>query len=207
MYAPGHFAQQDVAHLHALVRERSFATLVSLFDGALFATHVPLVLDAGRGPLGTLVGHVARANPHGRAFDGRTPALAIFVGPHAYVSPRWYRSGPRNVPSWNYAAVHASGTPRAVDDPAAVQDLLARTSAIYEAGAKEPWTPSAAPATYVTGLARAIVAFELPIERLEGKWKLSQNKSAEDRAGVVAGLRAEGDPEGHAIAALMEALP
>jgi transcriptional regulator len=210
MYAPEHFAETDVARLHALMRERSFATLVSLLDGELFATHVPLLLDTARGPHGTLVGHVARANPHARAFDGRTPALAIFHGPHAYVSPRWFVS-PRNVPTWNYVAVHASGTPHPIEDAALVHDVVARTAAVYEGGAKEPWTPDAAPAPFIAGLQRAIVAFELPIARLTGKWKLSQNKSAEDRAGVVAGLRAEaaGGAEANAaaaVAALMETL-
>jgi len=204
VYVPNHFAETDVAKLHALVREHSFATLVSWLDGAPFATHVPLLLDAERGAFGTLIGHVARANPHARAFDGATPALAIFRGPHAYVSPRWYASEP-NVPTWNYVAVHVSGRPRVVDDAAQVRRVLSRTAAIYEAGADEPWTPEGV-ASYVEKLQRGIVAFEMPIETLHGKRKLSQNKPAADRAGVVAGLRASGDAESLAVAREMEGL-
>ena len=205
MYVPKHFAESDAAKLHALMRAHAFATLVSWQDGAPFTTHVPLLLDAERGPLGTLVGHVARANPHAASFDGASPALAIFLGPHAYVSPRWYASAPR-VPSWNYQAVHATGTLRRIDDPASVRALLARSAAIYEAGAPGAWSLDSVPVTYASGAMKGIVAFELPIERLEGKWKLSQNTTPADRAGVVTALRAGGDPEAVAIAAAMEAL-
>jgi transcriptional regulator len=206
MYVPKHFAETDVARLHALMRAHTFATLVSTIDGAPFATHVPLLLDAERGLLGTLVGHVARANPHWQAFDGSRPALAIFHGPHAYVSPRWFASTP-NVPSWNYEVVHASGTPQRQGDPAAVRALLERSAAVFEAGAVEPWTLASVTADYVTGMQRGIVAFEIPIERLEGKRKLSQNKAVTDRAGIAAGLRAEGRADEIAIAAAMELLP
>jgi transcriptional regulator len=204
VYVPNHFAVTDVAALHALVREHSFATLVSVLDGEPFATHVPLLLDADRGPLGTLVGHVARGNPHARAFDGATPALAIFRGPHAYVSPRWYASEP-NVPTWNYQAVHAVGRPCVQDDAKRVRDLLVRTAALFESG-PAPWTVDAVPARYADKLQNAIVAFELPIEKLVGKHKLSQNKSPADRAGVVAALRAAGDAESAAVARAMERL-
>ena len=206
MYVPKHFAETDVEKLHALMRAHGFATLVSVIDGAPFATHVPLILDAERGEFGTIVGHVAKANPHWHAFDGQSSALAIFQGPHAYVSPRWYASSPR-VPSWNYEAVHAIGVPRVVDDAEQARAILARSAAIYESGAKEPWTVAAQPESYIAGAQRAIVAFELPIARLEGKRKLSQNVSPADRAGVAAGLRASGDPSGVAIAAAMEAIP
>jgi len=204
MYVPRHFAETEQGRLHALVRAHGFATLVSVLDGEPFATHVPLLLDAERGPAGTLFGHVARSNPHWRGFDGRAPALAIFHGPHAYVSPRWYRAGDQ-VPTWNYVVVHASGAPRVVEEPAAVRALLGRMAAQYEAGAATPWDPAGLPERVADGLQRAIVAFELPIERLEGKRKLSQNKAPADRAGVVAGLRAAGDPASVAVAVEMEA--
>jgi transcriptional regulator len=203
VYVPRHFAESDRERLHALVCAHGFATLVSVLGGEPFATHVPLLLDAERGAEGTLLGHVARSNPHWRAFDGRTPALAVFHGPHAYVSPRWYR-GADQVPTWNYVAVHARGRPRVLDDPARVRSLLARLSAQYEAGAAAPWDPAGLPERVAEGLQRAIVAFELPIERLTGKRKLSQNKAPADRAGVVAGLRAAGDPASLAVAAEME---
>lgn len=203
MYAPRHFAETHLATLHALMREHSFATLVSWLDGAPFATHVPLLVDEARGALGTLVGHVARANPHAAAFDGVSPTLAIFQGPHAYVSPRWYAASP-NVPTWNYVAVHATGRARVLDDAASVRALLERSAALHETG-PAPWTAHAH-AEYVEKLVRGIVAFELPIEKLEGKRKLSQNKTAADRSGVVAALRAHGGENELAIAAAMEAL-
>jgi len=206
MYVPKPFAETDVARLHALVRAHPFATLVSSAAGELFASHVPLLLDATDGGLGTLHGHVARANPHAAALADGVPSLAIFHGAHAYVSPRWYAGAP-NVPTWNYVAVHASGTARALTDPVAVRGLLARTAAAFEAGAGAPWTLEQVPAPWADGLQRAIVAFALPIERLEGKRKLSQNKSAADRAGVVAALRASGLPGDAEVAAAMEALP
>ncbi len=206
MYVPTHFAETDVARLHALVRAHAFATLVSAVDGAPFATHVPLLLDAERGALGTLVGHMARANPHWQAFDGGSPTLAIFHGPHAYVSPRWFAST-LNVPSWNYEVVHASGAPRLLEDPAVVRGLLERSAATFEAGAATPWTLASVTENYVAGLQRGIVAFEIPIVRLEGKRKLSQNKSADDRAGIAAGMRAEGLADEIAIASSMESLP
>jgi transcriptional regulator len=205
MYVPKHFAETDVERLRALMRAHAFATLVSMTDGVPFATHVPLLLDPERGPLGTLVGHLARANPQWQAFDGSSPALAIFQGPHAYVSPRWFASTP-NVPSWNYEVVHASGAPRVLDDPAAVRALLERSAATFEAGAATPWTLASVTENYLAGLQRGIVAFEIPIEQLEGKWKLSQDKHQADRAGIAAGLRAEGRSDEIAIAAAMELL-
>lgn len=204
MYVPNHFAETDVARLRALMREHAFATVFAMLDGAPFATHVPLLLDAERGPLGTLVGHVARANPHARAFDGATPLLAIFHGPHAYVSPRWYQTAPA-VPTWNYVAVHATGRARVLDDAAQVRALLARTAALYEAGADAPWTTEAA-SEHVEKRLRGIVAFEMPIETLEGKRKLSQNTTPADRAGVIAALRAQGDAASLSVAREMEAL-
>jgi transcriptional regulator len=205
MYVPRPFAETDVARLHALMRAHPFATLVSAVAGVPFATHLPLLLDEARGPSGTLEGHVAGPNPHAEAFDGATPALAIFHGPHCYVSPRGYAGSP-NVPTWNYVAVHAVGRPSRVSDAGRVRDLLARTAALFEAGAKEPWSLAEVPESWAAGMARAIVAFELPIDELHGKRKLSQNKTAADRDGVIAALRAAGDEQSLAVAAQMEAL-
>jgi transcriptional regulator len=206
MYVPRPFAETDVGRLHALVRAHPFATLVSVVDGVPFATHLPLLLDESRGALGTLEGHVAGPNPHAEEFDGEKPALAVFHGPHAYVSPRWYAASP-NVPTWNYVVVHAVGRPRHLSDRARVRELLARTSARFEARAEQPWSLEQVPEGWAGGMARSIVAFEFEIEQLQGKCKLSQNKSAADRAGVVAALRAAGDAESLAVAAHMEALP
>jgi len=213
MYVPDHFAEKEIPALHALIRAHSFALLVTArADDAPLATHLPLVLDAKRGELGTLIGHVARANGHWRAFDGKTPALAVFSGPHAYVSARWYPTA-KQVPTWNYVAVHASGTPRRIDDPTRTFELLRKLmhqneSALPELArghGKGPRELSDIPFAHLDKLLRSIVAFELPIERLEGKRKLSQNKKPAERRGLIAGLRAAGGADALAIAELMSA--
>ena len=204
MYVPERFAETDPERLRAIMRAQPFATLVSLVGGELYATHVPLLLDADRGAHGTLLGHVAAENRHHEAFDGRTPALAIFHGPHAYVSPRWYAPGVPHVPTWNYVAVHATGPLVRIDAADRVLALLARLSAEFEP-AEGGWTPPGVPAAYVDKLASRIVAFELPIERIEAKRKLSQNMGRPDRRGVVTALADAKDDSARAIAALMEA--
>jgi transcriptional regulator len=205
MYRPPHFDASETAWCHALIRAESFGTLVSVDDaGAPFATHLPFLLDAERGPLGTLVGHVARGNPQWRLF-GPGSVLAIFQGPHTYVSPAWYDVHP-SVPTWNYVAVHAYGTPSLVEDPARVKAILARLVETHEAGREDPWRLESLAEDYVRGMLRGIVAFEIPIARLEGKAKLSQNRGAGDRARVRAALAA-GDPLARAVAALMEEPP
>ena len=203
MYVPKHFEPADTAWCHALMARESFALLVSTgADGLPFATHLPLLLDADRGPRGTIVGHLARANPHARLLAEGRPTLAVFQGPHAYVSPGWYRTHP-SVPTWNYVAAHATGRPALIEEPARVTALLARMVATYEAGRAEPWRFDSLAEDYVAGMIRAIVAFELPIDRLEGKAKLSQNRPAVDQAGAIRGLDATGDPLARATAALM----
>jgi transcriptional regulator len=213
MYTPTHFAEDDVATLHALMRAHSFALLATARPGeAPVATHLPLLLDAERGGLGTLIGHVARANAHWRSFDGKTPALAVFTGAHAYVSARWYPSA-KQVPTWNYEAVHAVGTPRRIDDPARVFELLrtlmvANEAVLPEAAralGKGPHELADIPFPHLDKLTRGIVAFELPIERLEGKRKLSQNKKPSERRALIAGLRAVGGAGAAAIADAMQA--
>lgn len=201
MYIPGSFAETDREVLFALMRENAFASLVTVADGAPFATHLPFLLDADRGEHGTLVGHMARANPQWRGFGGE--ALVIFQGEHGYVSPTWYAAGD-NVPTWNYAAVHAYGRPRVLDDAAAARRVIDRLSSIYEEGRTPAWSTASVPEVFVDKLVGAIVAFEIPIERLEGKLKLSQNKTAADRAGVIEGLRAEKRADAEALAALMQ---
>lgn len=203
MYIPGHFDASEPAWCHRCIREASFALLVGA-DGAgvPFATHLPLRLDPDRGPLGTLEGHVARANPQWRHFASGRPVLAVFQGPHAYVSPSWYATRP-GVPTWNYVAVHAYGVPALIEDSARVRALLARLTETYERGRSEPWRVDALPEAYVAGMIRSIVAFEIPIDRLEGKAKLGQNRSLADRRGAIDGLRAAGDPGSRAVADLM----
>ncbi len=203
MYVPEAFETSEPEWCHALIRAEGFATLVTVDAGGVpFATHAPLLLDERRGPLGTLLGHVARANPQWRVFTAGRPALAVFQGPHAYISPTWYEAHP-SVPTWNYVAVHAYGVPAVLEDPARVTALLARLTRTYESGRPNPWTFESLTEEYVWRMIRAIVAFEIPIERLEGKAKLSQNRSAADQVGVRAGLEASGDPLANAVAALM----
>jgi transcriptional regulator len=204
VYVPRHFAETDSERLREIVIAHPFATLVSPVRGELFATHVPLALDAARGPHGTLLGHVAAENAHAEAFDGRTPALAIFAGPHTYVSPRWYAPGVPHVPSWNYVAVHATGPLVRIDAQDRVLSLLSRSAAEFEPS-QGGWTPGSVPDAYIGKLWTRIVAFEMPIARLEGKRKLSQNMPRPDRRGVIEALAKAADDDARAIAAEMEA--
>lgn len=200
MYVPEHFRESDQPTLHAFMRAHSFATLVSTGVDGMIATHLPLLLDADRGPCGTLVGHLARANPHGALLAEGGEALAIFHGPHAYVSPQWYTT-PMAVPTWNYAVVHAYGRPRLIEDEAALRDVLMRTVAEFEATFDYQWQPPEG--DFVDKLARQVIGFEIEIDRLEGKMKLSQNRPKADQTGTIAGLRATGGPDALAVAELM----
>jgi transcriptional regulator len=203
MYVPKQFQVSDREWCHDLIRAEPFGLLVGVDEGGKpFATHLPFLVDAERGPLGTLLGHVARANPQWRYFRPDRPVLALFTGPHAYVSPAWYEVHP-SVPTWNYVAVHAYGVPALVEEPLLVRDLLTRLARTFEAGRPDPWSPDSLPADYLAGMEKGIVAFEIPIDRLEGKAKLSQNRGAADRARVRAALEAAGDPLAAAVAALM----
>ncbi len=204
MYVPKAFAEDDAARCHDLIESHNFGLLVSTVDGVPFATHLPFLLDRARGARGTLIAHMARANPHWCGFAGGAEALAVFAGPHAYVSPAWYAGEP-NVPTWNYVAVHAYGVPCLVEDPAAVAAMVERLVDVHEAGSGRPWRLASQPEDYRQAMIRGIVAFEIPVARLEGKTKLSQNKTAADRAGVVAALRNASDPQAGALGALMQA--
>ena len=200
MYIPKAFHVGDRQILHEFINRNSFATLVSTVDGKAFATHLPLLFERARSAHGTLLGHVARANPHWHAFDGRQEALAIFQGPHAYVSPSWYATSPA-VPTWNYTAVHVYGVPQVIDDDRAFSDLLDRLIAFYEAGMPRPW-PGVLPADFRANLMRGIVGFTMEIERIEGKFKLSQNRSHEDQRRVVERLEMSADPVAKALGKL-----
>ncbi len=183
------------------MEEYSFATLVCGGGESLVASHLPLLLDRDAGTHGTLLGHMARANGQWRPAAGQA-ALAVFSGPHAYISPTWY-AAERVVPTWNYVAVHAYGPLHLIEDEAATLALLRRTVDRYESGLPRPWRLEDQPADFIAGLASQIVAFQIPIERLEGKWKLNQNHSSERRARVVAALEEQGGENAMAIARLM----
>ena len=206
MYLPKHFEETRVEVLHALVRAHPLAALVTLGAGGLEANHIPFEIDPDPAPFGTLRGHVARANPVWRELSRGADALAIFQGPATYVSPSWYptkQEGGKVVPTWNYAVVHAYGPLRAVDDPAWLRAFVERLTNRHESGRTAPWHVTDAPADYVDKMVTAIVGIELPVTRLLGKWKTSQNRPARDRAGVVAGLEQDGGDAARAMAALV----
>ncbi len=202
MYVPHAFAEQDTAQLVAFMRANSFATLVSVLEGAPFATHLPLVVRQADDGGVVIGGHVARANPQHTHFD-RGEALAIFSGPHAYISPTLYEKR-ESVPTWNYIAVHAYGVPRAFSaatDPTALDRAMRELIATYEAAYQVQWDSLSA--TFRDGMLAGIVAFELQVTRLEGKYKLSQNRSAADHASVTQALLASDDHAAQATGAAM----
>ena len=187
MYVPPPFSVPGKETLIQLLPEASFALLVSVGEnGVPTATHLPFSYDADRGEHGTLTAHMARANPHGKLLElGK--ALVIFQGPHAYISPSYYATNV-NVPTWNYVAVHAYGTPSIVEDKERVRVLLNQLTEDNEKDRAEPWRADMLDQKRLDGLMRGIIAFEIPIDRIEGKAKLGQNKSAEDQAAVEAAI-------------------
>ena len=211
MYQPGHgrFADPDPAASLGELASAVPATLVTLSGGRLTATILPLLFDPADGPLGTLRGHLARANPQWRDGFSGVEALAIFDGPDAYVSPRLYaatrRSG-RHVPTWNYTTVQASGALLVRDDPAWLKEIVRRLTDRHEARWPDGWSVDDAPPDYIESELRAIVGIELRISRLEGKRKLSQNRAPADVDGVIAGLDA-GAPREQAVASEMRRAP
>ena len=206
MYTPTAFRQNDLATLHQQMRATRLPTLVSHGPNGLLASHLPLLLEPGEGQYGTLYGHFARANPQWRDLAQGSPALVIFQGAEAYISPSWYAAKAEHgkvVPTWNYIAVHAWGQAEVFDEPERLLELVSRLSDRHEQGRAQPWAVSDAPREYIDAMLRAIVGFALPIRRLEGKWKLSQNRSASDQAGVRTGLATSNNPRDHELAAQM----
>lgn len=195
MYMPPAFNEERIDVLHAAIRDAGLATLVTLTDEGLIASHVPLLLDPAPAPYGTLVGHLASPNPQAKGGVADVQALAIFQGPNVYVTPSWYatkRETGKVVPTWNYVAIHAYGLIRFFDDPARLLEIVTRLTERHETPRAKPWAVTDAPADFVAGMLRGIIGFEIPIARLQGKWKMSQNRPPADRAGVVAGLTEEG---------------
>lgn len=184
MYTPSHFETQDLTALQGVIRHRPFALLVTVHAGELYTTHLPFHLDPARGPRGTLEAHLARLNPHSDVLQTGAPSMVVFQGPDAYVSPRWYEDPTRNVPTWNYVAVHAHGRPVTHGDPATILSYIGRLTDEHEAYIEHPWSVKEAQG-YAERLASHVLAFEIPIARLEGKFKLSQNRPPADRAGVM----------------------
>ena len=186
MYIPKVFEITETRTLHEFIEAHSFATIVSTGVDGLVASHLPLTLEHAGGAHASLAGHFGRANPHWRALEASTQCLAIFSGPHSYISPSWYAASPA-VPTWNYAAVHVYGRARIIDDSVWVAGLLDRMIAIYEAPQKRPW-PGILPVEFRAKLTQAIVGFEIEIDRIEGKFKLGQNRPREDQVGAVRNL-------------------
>ncbi|MAZ03193.1 MAG: transcriptional regulator [Sneathiella sp.] len=187
MYVPPHFSVPGKETLIRLLPEASFALLISCGEGGVpIATHLPFSYDESRGKHGTLIAHMARANPHGKILE-QGEALIIFQGPHAYISPRYYTTD-TNVPTWNYVAVHAYGTPSIIEDTEKVRALLDQLTEDNEKDRAEPWRTEMLDQKRLEGLMRGIIAFEIRIDRIEGKAKLGQNKSAEDQAAVAAAI-------------------
>lgn len=203
MYNPPHFQVTDLPRLHAAMQAVPLASMVTAGPGGLTASHLPLLLAPSAGPHGSLRGHLAKANPQGHLPEG-TEAMIIFQGPDAYISPSYYPSkqaGGKVVPTWNYIAVHAYGRLRWITEASALRQLVEDLTSRHEAGRTPPWEVADAPADYISAMLGGIVGFEIPIERIEGKFKLSQNRNAADRQGVIGGLTADGRAD---FAGLME---
>ena len=202
MYIPPSNAEHRPEQLLAFIEAHPLGALVTASAEGLFATHLPFVVARARGAHGVLEGHVARANPHHAQVLASDEALVIFTGPDAYVTPSWYQSKAehgRVVPTWNYVAVHVYGTLRFTDDAAYLERHLHELTTRHESGREHPWAVGDAPAEYVAQLRRAIVGVELTITRLEGKWKMSQNRPAADIDGVIRGLGASDDAVDRAV--------
>lgn len=205
MYTPPAFREDDPAILRAIIREARLATLVTATAEGLVATPLPLVLDDGEGPHGVLYGHVAKANPQW-TLPATGEALAIFAGPDAYVTPSWYASKREHgkvVPTWNYVAVHAYGTPEFFEDEDRLRAVVTRLTDLHEAPRAEPWSVGDAPETFIRSQLKGIVGLRLPVSRIEGKRKMSQNRPEADRAGVAEGLAASERPGDRVVAALI----
>lgn len=204
MYQPAHHDVTDLAVLHDLIEAHPFGTWATAPDGVLEMNHIPFLLDRAKGPQGTLIGHVARVNP---VWQHASTSIVAFHGPQAYITPNWYPSKHaqgKAVPTWNYAVVQAHGQPRAIEDKAKLLQVLRHLTNAHEARQALPWSVSDAPADYIDALLAAIVGIEIPIERLVGKWKVSQNRPAADRLGVVAGLTGSDEAQASAMAALVQ---
>ncbi len=207
-YVPRHFEERQLGVLHDAIRANPFGTIVTQGPDGLIASHVPFVLDEDDGESGTLLFHLAKANPQWRAVRPETEALAIFLGPHAYVSPTSYptqRETGKVVPTWNYIAVHAYGPLEVYDDPDGLQAFVTRLTAIHERASAEPWSPSDAPADFIETQLKGIVGLRMPIRRILGKWKVGQNRPEADRRGAIAALENSEFPSDRATAKAMRA--
>lgn len=201
MYTPGSFRERELPKLHALMRRYNFAVMFSQHEGVPVATHLPFLVDETRGEHGTLVAHIARANPHWKKFNEQTEVLVVFQGAHAYISPSYY-TNQATVPTWNYAAVHVYGMPVLVHDPAALRPIVDTLVEIHETAIHSSWDRGLAEPEMDIDL-QAIVGIEIPIRRMEGKYKFNQNRSLADQMGVIRALEHSPDPMERDVAAIM----
>ncbi|WP_262272932.1 FMN-binding negative transcriptional regulator [Microvirga yunnanensis] len=207
MYQPPHFREADLAVQHALIKARPLGLLVTFGSEGLEANPIPFVLDASASGLGTLKAHLSRANPQWRTFDPEQEALVVFQGPESYITPSWYaakREHGKVVPTWNYAIVQARGRLTLRDDPDWLRQQIAAMTELQEAARPEPWAVGDAPPPFVAAQLKGIVGIEIEIARIDGKWKVSQNRSEADRLGVSAGLRVSPDDASQRMAELVD---
>jgi transcriptional regulator len=201
VYLPPAFTETREEILVAHIEQHDFGLLVTQGNAGLIASQIPFLIARRDGKL-YLEGHIALANPQGADLDGAADVLAIFAGPHAYISPGWYQAGPA-VPTWNYASVHAYGAARRIADPDWLRDLVDRLSRRHEAREAAPWRMEVLPEPYVASMLTGIVGIEIAVSRLEGKFKLSQNRPAADWPRIIAALERREDAESRAVARLM----
>lgn len=205
MYLPSHFHEPALVTLHKLIKAHPLGTWVVHGSNGIEINHIPFLLDAANSPNGALLGHVARANPVWKNISN-TKSVVIFTGEHGYVSPSWYPGKAQHhrvVPTWNYAAVHAHGSAEFIDDRHWLLELIVRLTNNHEAANASPWRVTDAPADYIDKMLGAIIGVRISIERLEGKFKLSQNRSEADRMGVIAGLRSSSAATDNALGNFM----
>jgi transcriptional regulator len=203
MYLPKYHQFTDHEAMLSLVESHALGAWVCQGDGELVANHVPFFLDRNRGPLGTLKGHVSRANGVWRSLTPATPSVVMFRGPQSYISPGWYPGKVEHgevVPTWDYVVAHAHGVARVIEDRDWLLDMLGRLTTHQEAGRPAPWQVGDAPAEYIDKMLRAVVGIEIRIDRLEGKLKVSQDEALHDRLGTVKGLQAGQGDEAAALA-------
>jgi transcriptional regulator len=205
-YPPAAFRESDAGLLHAALAEATLGLLVTQSPEGPVASHIPFLFDPDFPPHGALLGHVARSNPQSKPAATASPALVLFAGPDAYISPSAYATKPREprvVPTWNYQAIHVRGRLAMFEDEGALRDLVTRLTRRFEARNGTGWQVTDAPADYIERMLRGIVGLRLSIETIEGRYKLSQNRPAEDQASVAATLGASARAEDRAVAALM----
>jgi len=206
MYLPAHFAETRIEVMQDLIHAHPLASLITLEEEGLCANHIPFIITPPRdnAPYGTLLGHVARANP---VWQNQAEVMAIFQGPQAYITPDWYEEKRQNgavVPTYNYAVVHAHGNLRIIEDQCEFLALLERLTRHFEAPREQPWQVSDAPADYIANLMQMIVGIEIPITRMTGKWKLSQNKSVKNRSNIALGLNDDNKSQSVLLGQMME---